>query len=171
MWSRRAIVQPVISFDYVNETMPTPAESADLLLKLYELRREPVLREARAWFLADFNPTTFAEIVEVAGGERNASFRMVLGYWDMAASFVTFGAIDAEMFRAANPELVTTFAKVRPFLDELRVLSTAPDFCRHIQSVMLAIPGAEELLALRRAQLRTAAEQRALKHSTIELER
>lgn len=155
----------------LNEMMSTPAQSADLLLKLYELRREPVLREARAWFVADFNPATFTELAEVVGGERNASFRMVLGYWDMAASFVTFGAIDPDMFRASNTELVGTFAKVRPFLDELRVLRSAPDFCRHIQSVMLDVPGAEELLALRRAQLRKAAEQRVLRHSTIELER
>ncbi len=57
---------------------PTPGESARLILKLYELRREPVLREARAWLLRDFNPTTAEECLAVAGGERNAWFRMVL---------------------------------------------------------------------------------------------
>src|SRR5438093_13517857 len=62
--------------------MPTPFESAVLNLRLYDLRREPVLREARAWFLRDFNPESFAELLAIAGGERNASFRMVLGYWE-----------------------------------------------------------------------------------------
>ena len=76
--------------------MPTPFESALLNLRLFELRREPVLREAREWFLRDFNPETFEELVALLGGERNASFRMVLGYWDMAASLVTTGAIDRD---------------------------------------------------------------------------
>ena len=76
--------------------MPTAFESARLNLKLYELRREPVLREARAWFLRDFNPDSLAELGTIVSGERNASFRMVLGYWDMAASLVTSGAIDRE---------------------------------------------------------------------------
>src|ERR671931_1863997 len=99
---------------------PSPFESARLIPRLYELRREPVLREARAWFLRDFNPTTAEECLAVARGERNAWFRMVLGYWDMAASLVTFGAIDAAMFRAANTEIMATFAKVEPFLSRLR---------------------------------------------------
>jgi hypothetical protein len=53
----------------------TPFESASLNLRLYELRREPVLREARQWFLGEFNPDTFAELVAIVGGNRNASFR------------------------------------------------------------------------------------------------
>jgi hypothetical protein len=85
--------------------MPTPFENAQLNLKLFEMRREPVLREARVWFLNEFNPETFAELVALASGERNPSFRMVLGYWDMAASLVTTGAIDADAFRAARRDL------------------------------------------------------------------
>ena len=108
--------------------MPTPFESATLNLRLFELRREPVLREARGWYFAEFNPETFAEFAAIVGGERNASFRMVLGYWDMAASLVTTGAIDAEAFRAAHGEIVSTFAKVQPFLAELRSASGEPEF-------------------------------------------
>ena len=66
------------------------------------MRREQLLREARTWFLNEFNPETFAEFVALASGERNASFRIVLGYWDMAASLVTTGAIDGDAFRAAH---------------------------------------------------------------------
>src|SRR5882672_9193301 len=102
--------------------MATPFESATLNLKLFELRRDPVLREAREWFLRDFNPETFAEVVETVSGERNASFRMVLGYWDMAASLVTTGAIDADAFRAAHSEVFGTFSKIHPFLAELRAV-------------------------------------------------
>ena len=64
--------------------MPTPFESAQLNLKLFELRRDPVLREAREWFIREFNPESFAEVIAAVTGERNPSFRMVVGYWDMA---------------------------------------------------------------------------------------
>ena len=84
---------------------------AHLNLQLFELRREPVLREARDWFLREFNPESFDELVALVSGERNASFRMVVGYWDMAASLVTTGAIDAA-FLAAHGEVFVTFGKI-----------------------------------------------------------
>ncbi len=137
--------------------MPTPFESAQLNLQLFDLRREPVLREARAWFLREFNPESVAELVAIVSGERNAPFRMVLGYWDMAASLVTFGAIDPEAFRAAHGEIVATFSKVHPFLGELRIASGEPDFCKHMEAVVLAMPDAEATLARRREAARAAA--------------
>jgi hypothetical protein len=141
--------------------MATAFESAQLILKLFELRRESVLREARQWFLSDFNPETWDECRAIIGSERNSSFRMVISYWDMAASFVSHGAIDADMFRAANNEIVATFAKVQPFLEELRTARSAPNFCRHMEFVVMGVPGAVELLELRRQQFRSAAKARA----------
>jgi hypothetical protein len=136
--------------------MPTPFESAQLNLQLFDLRRETVLREARQWFLADFNPETMTEFVAIVSGDRNASFRMVLGYWDMAASLVTTGAIDGDAFRAAHSEIVGTFAKIQPFLAELRALTREHDFCRHLEAVVLAAPDVEETLARRRDAIRAA---------------
>lgn len=140
--------------------MPTPFESAQLNLHLFELRREPVLRDARAWFLNEFTPESFTELVALAGGARNASFRMVLGYWDMAASLVTGGAVDGDAFRAAHGELFLAFAKVHPFLAELRAASGEPEFCRHVEAVVMATPGAEAILARRRAAAVAAARAR-----------
>src|SRR5213080_1723552 len=131
--------------------MPTPFESAQLNLQLYALRREPVLREARAWFLREFNPESLEELRAIAGGERNASFRMVLGYWDMAASLVTTGAIAADAFLAAHGEIFLTFSKVQPFLKELRQAAGEPAFCRHLEMVVMGAPDAEAILARRRA--------------------
>jgi hypothetical protein len=141
--------------------MPTAFESAQLILKLFELRRDPVLREARQWFLSDFNPETWEECSAIIASARNSSFRMVISYWEMAASLVSHGAIDVDMFRAANNEIVATFAKVQPFLDELRVARNAPNFCRHMDFVVMGVPGAAELLDLRRQQFRSAAKARA----------
>jgi hypothetical protein len=137
--------------------MPTPFESAQLNLKLFDLRREPVLREARAWFIGELNPESFADLVALVSGERNASFRMVLGYWDMAASLVTTGAIDGDAFRAAHGEIFATFAKIHPYLAEIRTASGEPDFCKHIETVVMAAPGAEATLRRRQEAIRAAA--------------
>jgi hypothetical protein len=134
--------------------MPTPFESALLNLKLFDLRRERMLREARSWFLLEFNPDTFEEFVAAITGERNSSVRMVLGYWDMAASLVTTGAIDGDAFLAAHGEVVGTFAKVQPFLAQMREVSKEPDFLKHLEKVVLAAPNAETILARRREGLR-----------------
>lgn len=134
--------------------MPTPFESAQLNLQLFDLRREPVLREARSWFLLDFHPESLAEFVAAVTGERNASVRMVLGYWDMAASLVTSGAIDGAAFRAAHGEMFGTFAKIEPFLAEMRTQFGEPAFCRHFESVVTAEPDAAAILARRREGLR-----------------
>ena len=139
--------------------MPTPFESAFLNLKLFELRREPVLREARDWFLREFNPETFAEFVTLVSGTQNAAFRMVLGYWDMAASLVTNGAIDGDAFRAAHGEIFATFSKIQPFLEDLRAASQEPEFCKHIEAVVLAAPDAEAILTRRRDAVRAAAQR------------
>ena len=141
--------------------MPTPFESAQLNLKLFELRREPVLREARAWFTGQFNPENFAEFKALVGGERNASFRMVTGYWDMAASLVTSGAIDAGAFLAAHSEIFGAFCKIQPFLGEFRAAIGEPGFCKHLESVVMAAPDAEKILIRRRERLRAAATARA----------
>jgi len=140
--------------------MPTPFESAQLNLKLFELRREPVLREARDWFLRDFNPESFANLVALARGERNASFRMVLGYWDMAASLVTTGAIDADAFRAAHGEIFVTFSKIYLYLAELRTASGEPEFCKHVEAVVLSTPDATTILKRRREAMSAAAKER-----------
>jgi hypothetical protein len=150
--------------------MPTPFESASLNLQLFALRREPVLREARDWFLRDFNPETFADLLAVVGGDRNASFRMVLGYWDMAASLVTTGAIDAVSFRAAHSEIFATFSKIHPFLDELRAASGESGFCGHMEAVVLAEPGALDILARRRDAIRAAANARRSASNPIRTE-
>lgn len=140
--------------------MATPYESARLNIELFKLRREPVLREARTWFLGEFNPETVSDLVALIGGERNASFRMVLGYWDMAASMVTTGAIDAKAFLAAHGEIFLTFAKIHPFLSQMREAAGEPEFCKHIEAVVLAAPNAESIMSRRRAAALAAAKAR-----------
>ena len=74
-------------------------DDANLILRLYELRRDETMRKARQWF-ASFAPNNPEEIQKVStlGTQENAYMRMVLSYWDMAASMVTSGVLNEEMF-------------------------------------------------------------------------
>jgi len=141
--------------------MPTPFESAQLNLQLFDLRREPVLREARAWFLSEFNPESFADFLATVSGERNAAFRMVLGYWDMAASLVTNGSVDGDAFRAAHGEIFATFSKIQPYLAEIRATSAEPEFCKHMEAVVIAAPDADAILKRRREAMSAAIKARS----------
>jgi hypothetical protein len=85
---------------------------------------------------------------------------MVIGYWDMAASLVTTGAIYSDAFRAAHTEIFGTFSKIHPFLAELRSATNEPDICKHFEAVVMAEPDAEAILARRREGLRTFAASR-----------
>ncbi len=129
--------------------MSTPYESADLLLKLYELRREAKLRQAREWFL-EFHPESAQEVFDVWIGPDNAFYRMVTTYWNMVASLVNNGAIDDKMFNDANTEHLTVFAKLQPFLEELRALSKNPGYLRQLERLIVRDPDAETRLAVMR---------------------
>ena len=140
--------------------MTDKAKSAELILKLYELRREEVMRAARNWFFS-FNPESFEDIQRAMMGEHSAYLRMVTTYWDMACSFVNHGAIDAEMFNDANAEQVFVFAKFQPFLEQIRANSSNPDAFRHLEQAVTAMPQAEERLARARAMSKAVAQARA----------
>jgi hypothetical protein len=143
----------------LGDTMPTPYESARLNLKLFDMRREPVLREARSWFVMDFNPESFDELM--AGlRAHNTRFRMVVSYWEMAASMVTTGAIDHAAFLAAHTEIVATFAKVSPYIKELRAALGEPTMLSHMEQVVLAMPDAVAVMERRRTRLAAAANAR-----------
>ena len=143
--------------------MPTPFESGLLNLQLFELRREPVLREARSWFLGEFNPKSFSELITLASGDRNASFRMVLSYWEMAASLVVTGAIDGDAFRAAHGEIFATFSKIQPFLEEIRTATGEADTCKHMEAVVMADRDARTILTRRRDAIRAAADAKRMR--------
>ena len=102
--------------------LATPAD-AEIILKLYELRTEAVMREARAWMTGEFWPTTVEEFFAVAGDPKhnhNAHYRQVITYWEMAAAMVLHGAVSAELFVDCNAEGFLLLAKFAPILEEIR---------------------------------------------------
>ena len=117
----------------------TPHDAA-LIMKLYDLRREPEMRKARGWFTAEFWPQSAEELIKVASAfpsQENAWIRQVGGYWDMAASFVLHGAINEELFLqpGCSGEMFFIFAKVYPFLKEFREKTNNPDAFANIEKV------------------------------------
>ena len=136
--------------------MATSYEGADLVLKLYDLRREVTMREARDWYRLRFNPGSSGEIMSVLEGPQSAFFRMVVSYWDMAASLVNHGVIDEAFFNDVNVEHVGTFAKVEPFLADLRAALGNPDFLAHLERLVMRLPNAKARLAVVREQSREA---------------
>ena len=128
-------------------------EDADLILKLYDLRREPVMREARNWFFS-FNPTSAAEYMEAMMGPQSGYLRMVISYWDMAASLVNNGAIDEQMFNDANGEHIFVFAKIEPILDGLRQQWNQPEMLKHYEALIRRIPNNKETLAAIRERIK-----------------
>src|SRR5512132_4298993 len=121
-------------------------EEADLILKLYDLRRESLMREARNWFFT-FNPQSPQDFLDILTSDKSGLYRMVISYWDMACSLVNNGAIDAQMFNDANGEHVFVYAKVEPFLPALRETSGNPDYLAHLEKLVKGIPDVEEKLA------------------------
>jgi hypothetical protein len=139
--------------------MTDKVQSAKLILKLYDLRREAVMREARNWFFS-FNPESFDDIQRTSMGEHGAYLRMVTTYWDMACSFVNHGVIDAEMFNDATGEQVFVFAKLQPYLEQIRAAGNPTSF-QHLEKAVMSMPHAEERLARTREMSKRMAEARA----------
>ena len=141
--------------------MSSPYESADLILKLYDLRREEVMRKAREWYMREFHPQSAEDVVSVLRGNHSAYFRMVTSYWEMAASFVNNEAIDWKMFMEANPgEPVNVFVKLYPCLEELRSMFAAKyddsQAFQNLEQVVMQLPNAKEQLAERVEQFNEA---------------
>lgn len=127
-------------------------EDADLILKLYDLRREKVMREARTWFFT-FNPQNVEDFLDVMTSDKSGYYRMVVSYWDMAASLVNNGAIDAQMFNDANGEHLFVYSKIEPFLGGLREGSGNPEYLAHLEKLVKEIPNVEEKLASMRERV------------------
>jgi hypothetical protein len=108
--------------DQMERMLATPAD-AEIILKLYALRTESVMREARGWVVGEFWPKTAEELFAVLLNPKephNAYLRQVLSYWEMAAAMVLHGAVSAELFVDSNGEGFFLLAKFAPILEAVR---------------------------------------------------
>jgi len=118
------------------------------ILKLYELRRDEKMRAARAWYFSEFAPKSAMDIIKLYrdGEQASAYFRMITSFWDMASSFVLNGALDEKMFLDASTEHIFVYAKVQPFLPEIRQLFGEPDYLINLEQLVRKIPNIETKL-------------------------
>jgi hypothetical protein len=129
-------------------------DDAELILKLYDLRREETMRKARNWFFADFQPQSVEDFRNALMGEHSAYYRMVTTYWDMAASLVNNAAIDAKMFDDANGEHRGVYLKIEPYLTELRAAFHMPEYLQNLEQCVKSAPGGEEKLTVMRERMK-----------------
>jgi hypothetical protein len=139
----------------VAETDPT-YHDAEIILKLYDLRREPVMREARA-FVASMPPSeeNFLKVVADPTSKENSFVRQVAGYWEMVAAFVNHGTLNAALAFDTLQEMYFVYAKVKPVLPKLRQMMNSPDFLINMER--LAESTAESRARVVRVQARIAA--------------
>src|SRR5580765_8840150 len=142
------------------------ANDAQLILQLYNLRREPVMRVARKFMVSEFWPQNYDEfkaVLTAYGTEQNAYFRQALTYWNMAAAMVLQGAVNEELFFATNGEPYFLWAKFGEYIPQARKDQIDPEFLSHLEKLTSKpaakkrIKGLQERLAARRALAAAAA--------------
>jgi hypothetical protein len=121
-------------------------DDAQLVLKLYELRRDETMRKARDWFAFEFFPESMEHISEIysSRGEQNAYLRMVTTYWDMAASFCAHGALDVHLFLESANEMMMVWAKLEKFVPAIRSGSGLHDYLKNIEQVIKMVDWAPD---------------------------
>lgn len=143
-------------------------DQVNLLLRLYDTRREPVMRQAREWYVGNFHPTSVEDMYKQApmGSTQSAYSRMVLSYWEMVASIVNRGLIDEDFFFENTGEQWIVFERVRPFIGALRAAYGNPHVFDNLEKHVLRLeawrerqaPGSTEAMRQRMAQFRASAQ-------------
>jgi hypothetical protein len=135
--------------------METKAQDALVILKLYEIRSETLMRAARRWFFSEFDPRNGRDIVALllSGEKPSAYYRMVTSHWEVSAALVHHKGIDEQMFLDANSEHLAVFAKLQPFLQSVRETIGEPDYLGHLEKLVLKVPDIEKKIENRRRLL------------------
>jgi len=141
---------------------PTAAD-AEVILKLYDLRREAEMRKARHWWLTQFWPETAEDVMKIGmnlGTQENNWLRQVTGYWEMAASMANRGAVNADLFLepSFSGEMFFLFAKIQPVLKDLREKMQAPTMLKNVETLINSTPASQEFL---KTTLNRVAQRRA----------
>lgn len=144
-------------------TKASPIAQADLILKLYELRRETVMREARSYIGGgDFLPASADELVSIVttGGRKGGFVLQVYGYWDMVAAFVRHGALDAALVYDTCQEMYFQYAKIQPHLAGFRQQMNLPEWMSNLERLVEGSKAGRKRLATMQKNLAAIAATR-----------
>jgi hypothetical protein len=128
---------------------------AELICKLYELRRETVMREARSYVGGEFLPASADEFVGIVntGGKQSSYVLQVYGYWDMVAAFVHHGALDPMLVHDTCQEMYFQYAKIQPYLAEFRRRMNLPEWLISVERLIDGSKAARARLAVMKKSL------------------
>ena len=117
--------------------MQATYDDANLILRLYEIRREEKMRTARTWFAVNFKPKSMEEVGKLAapGTTENAYMRQVATYFEMVASFITSGVLNKELYFQSGGELLLTYVRLRPVIHAMREANKNPQVYRNLETV------------------------------------
>jgi hypothetical protein len=134
-------------------------KQAELIVKLYEIRRETALRASRDYVGGEFNPKSVDEFVSLVkdGGKPSGHIMQVYGYWDMVAAFVVHGALDEELIFDTCQEMYFQFEKVQPYIAGFRQKMNLPEFLKSMETVYLAVQERKNRTVAKPKKVRTPA--------------
>jgi len=144
--------------------MATP-QDADLIIKLYDLRRDETMRKARKYFALEFFPKSIEDVKEILFNvqehpEHNAYFRQVISYWEMAAAMVNHGSIDQALFLDTNGEFLVVWAKIGDYIEDLRAF-LGPQFLVNLEKLIASAPDGAKRVQTMKERFNAVAAQRA----------
>jgi hypothetical protein len=141
-----------------------PIQQAELILHLYELRRETVMREARSYVGGEFMPASAEDFIQIvsAGGKLTGFVLQVYEYWDMVAAFVQSGALDATLVYNTCQEMYFQYAKIQPYLADFRKKIGLPEFLISIERVVEGSKAGRERLSAMKKSLATMTQSGSL---------
>lgn len=126
---------------------PTTSD-AEIILRLYDLRREPEMRKARNWWVGKFWPASYDDYMKVSSNFENPEngwLRQVMSFWEMAASLANHGAVSVDLFLepSFSGEMFLIYSKLKPFLKDLRE-KASPTFFSNIEKLINSSEKARE---------------------------
>ena len=139
------------------------AADAEIVMKMYDLRREAEMRKARAWY-ASWNPQSFDEITKLSmnfTSQENAWLRQVLTYWENAAAMVLHGAVHKDLFMDWNGEMLFIYVKIKPWLKQIREFNNMPDWLGKVEKVATSTPELRKRVAFMEERFKKISEMRA----------
>jgi hypothetical protein len=142
--------------------MPKPKSSvqqAELLLHLYELRRETVMRQARSYVGGQFQPHSADEFIDAIrnGDQQTAYILQVFGYWDMVCAFVVHGTLTEGLVYDTCQEMYFQWAKIQPYVETFRREMNLPEWMQSIEKVVDGSPKGRRRIATMQASAKAFA--------------
>lgn len=150
-------MRPTVGFkDYPDH------HDAELVLRLYDLRREPVMRESRKAIIAGFMPRSLDDVLAIAKSDHplNAAFRQTSTYWEMVYGFARHGVVHPEFLLESNGEGLILYARIQPYLEQYRQAMNSPLAFRNAQWVTENTELGRQMLARQRARIEKALAER-----------